>query len=65
MLKCCFAASFLSSLFLHEKKNDSLGCRSETSDKKWKNFGGWLVGFDPKFTNLHVQLDQRKMVTLY
>ena len=33
-------AKFLSALFLHEKKKDSFGCRSEPSDKKCKRLWG-------------------------
>ena len=33
---CRPVATFLSALFLHDKRKDSIGCRSEPSDKKCK-----------------------------
>ena len=49
---CRPAATFLSALFLHEKKRTALDADQSQVTKSAKNFGGWLVGFEPTFTNL-------------
>jgi hypothetical protein len=63
---CWPVATFLSALFLHEKKRIALdadqsqvtksaknfgGWQSQVT-KSAKNFGGWLVGLEPTFANL-------------